>query len=1051
MGVGDRISSIKYCIFRRSGHKKRSEAPLITSVSSGLLRIAPCPRGGYNRGGSNFGSARSSSAFVVYSWFFKGVPPMKFPLVGVQAFSPFVARLSFVRFAVVAAVCFSVGVASVARAAITVTGSVSPSDPASWTSSTISYIGSAADGSVTADDGSDLLSKTAYLGYTSGVSGVVTVNGTGATWTNSSGLNIGYSGTGRLNITAGGSVGSAFSNIGYNSGSYGLVTVSGSGSQWNSLSELLIGWNGKGELSILDGGYVSNAYCCVGDRSYGSVAVSGTGSQWNTTGFLSIGFGGTGMLSIADGGVVNSSVSPNIGYGSSSVGIVTVRGTGAAWTSRASLYSGYSGTGTLNVTSGGSVGNTYGYIGYNSGSVGTATVSGTGSKWTNSSELFVGSSGTGTLNIADGGAVQCANGYVGYLSGSVGTATVSGTGSTWTNSDYLYVGYSGTGTLNVTSGGSVGNSYGYIGYNGDGSVTIDGGSAFSGYWLAIGYGSGATGSLILNGGKLELANSAWLGRTGTGAVTQSSGTAVIKGDLYLGYNSSSSAAYKLSGGQLTVSTREYIGFMGKGVFVQTGGTNSVGTLHVGSAGLYTLNDGQLSSVSASVSNFVQNGGTNFITGSSYSNMLSVVGTYTLNGGRVSATYGESVSGRFIQTGGTNEAGKSLSVVYGTYFLNGGQLSSLAYEYIGNAGTGVFTQTGGTNSVSTALFLAYLYRSAGTYNLDGGTLVASSEYLGHVEAGTFDLYGGTAVFAQTEGTNSTSYLEIGAYSQYVLSGGSLTATSEYLDYFAPGTYGVATGGSGTFIQTGGTNVTSSLQLNTNCNYLLNGGSLVVSSIASKTPNGVNFSFGGGILRAAGNMTVSIPMTLTGTNGNANIDTNGYAVTLSGTLSGEGGLTKLGSGTLALVGSNSFTGGVDVVAGTLIAKGAAVDGGTTAALALVGDLTLEEGAKLAFELGATSSSDKISMADSTLHVGTLEFSDFTFSTLAGFGAGTYTLIDAFAVDGVLGANTDGMIGGLCGTLAITGGDVVLNVSAVPEPTTMLLVIASCGFAFAARRRR
>ena len=75
-----------------------------------------------------------------------------------------------------------------------------------------------------------------------------------------------------------------------------------------------------------------------------------------------------------------------------------------------------------------------GYLGYHAGSTGTATVDGTGSTWTNSGYLYIGNSGNGTLNITNGGKVSNSYGYLGYNSGSTGTATVDGTGSTWTNS-----------------------------------------------------------------------------------------------------------------------------------------------------------------------------------------------------------------------------------------------------------------------------------------------------------------------------------------------------------------------------------------------------------------------------------------------------------------------------------------------------------------------------------------------------------------------------------------------------------------------------------------
>jgi MYXO-CTERM domain-containing protein len=80
-----------------------------------------------------------------------------------------------------------------------------------------------------------------------------------------------------------------------------------------------------------------------------------------------------------------------------------------------------------------------------------------------------------------------------------------------------------------------------------------------------------------------------------------------------------------------------------------------------------------------------------------------------------------------------------------------------------------------------------------------------------------------------------------------------------------------------------------------------------------------------------------VTLSGnkTLGNATYDiTNNTTTTESGTLSGSGGITKLGTGTLVVTASNTFTGAVDVQAGLLnlnSATGSAAGGTTSVAVA------------------------------------------------------------------------------------------------------------------------
>ena len=58
-----------------------------------------------------------------------------------------------------------------------------------------------------------------------------------------------------------------------------------------------------------------------------------------------------------------------------------------------------------------------------------------------------------------------------------------------------------------------------------------------------------------------------------------------------------------------------------------------------------------------------------------------------------------------------------------------------------------------------------------------------------------------------------------------------------------------------------------------------------------------------------------MTLGTSGSGATFDTAGYAVTLSGSLSGPGSLTKVDSGTLTLATPNTYSGNTLVSGGTL----------------------------------------------------------------------------------------------------------------------------------------
>jgi T5SS/PEP-CTERM-associated repeat protein len=562
------------------------------------------------------------------------------------------------------------------------------------------YLGS---GSLAIRNGVAVTSNAGYLGYHGGSMGMATVDGPGSTWTNSNNLYVGYSGSGTLSVTGGGAVNSSSGYIGYNSGSMGIVTVDGVGSSWTNSSSLVVGYSGNGTLSITGGGDVSNpwgyvAYIGYNSGSMGAMKVDGAGSTWTNCSDLYVGVSGSGTLSITGGGDVSDTVG-HIGSGGGSMGSVAVIGAGSTWTNGGCLYVGgdasyYSspGNGTLNITDGGAVTNTIGYIGYGSGwgsdSTGIVTVDGPGSKWTNRSYLYVGggnpsyySGGSGTLNITDGGAVTNTIGYIGcssgYSSGPTGIVTVDGAGSTWTNRSNLYVGggtsgyyCGGNGTLNITNGGAVSDSIGYVGYGSSynsgptGTVTVDG-----------------AGSTWTNRGDLYVGDGTSADEVaGSGTLNISNGGAVSNANSYVGY-ASASGVVTVDGAGSTWTNRGnlYVGYSGMGTVTQTGGTNSVaGTLYLGhdstGSGTYNLNGGVLAvsglSAGAGTAAFNFGGGT-LRANAAFTSALPM--TLTGTGGNATVntqSYAVSLSGSLSGDGGLTKSGSGRLILTGNNSYTG---------------------------------------------------------------------------------------------------------------------------------------------------------------------------------------------------------------------------------------------------------------------------------------------------------------------------------------------------------------------------------------------
>jgi len=143
------------------------------------------------------------------------------------------------------------------------------------------------------------------------------------------------------------------------------------------------------------------------------------------------------------------------------------------------------------------------------------------------------------------------------------------------------------------------------------------------------------------------------------------------------------------------------------------------------------------------------------------------------------------------------------------------------------------------------------------------------------------------------------------------------------------------------------------------YNLNGGTLSTTGVSGYyyAPLPSTFNFNGGILQAtqgdppSGFGFMSLIGTVHVQAGGANIDSDGFNITIAQNLlhdastgTTDGGLTKLGSGSLTLSGTNTYNGGTTINAGTLIANhdGALGTGNVSLASGSGIQLTLQNGA-------------------------------------------------------------------------------------------------------------
>ncbi|MDZ4197947.1 MAG: hypothetical protein U1E27_01535, partial [Kiritimatiellia bacterium] len=395
-------------------------------------------------------------------------------------------------------------------------------------------------------------------------------------------------------------------SVGSAAGATGTLTVADQGQVVYKGTNALIGSSGSGTVNISGGGVLDATEMDLASILY-------VGNANGSVGNLTV----TGTNSALRLGAYTNRVALYVGNSAGSQGFITIADGGLFTYNGTNAFFGNSGSGTLNIQSGGAwlatnvnAGSIL-YVGNGNGSIGNATVTGTNSLlrfgfYTNRNSLIVGSSAgsQGFVTVADGGRFI----YTG------------------TN---LFIASSGAGTLNINSGGVfdaremdvssvfyVGNANGSVGIvniDGVGSELLIGENIRSNV-LRVGNSAGSSGTInISNGGKLVHAGSdVTFGNAGVGALYLTSGgvfdawNMVQNRSIYIGNTTNGLVSISGEGSYFRNAQRAtmYMGFNtgikgtliieDGGIFM--GGTNAIYAGYRGQADILVRSGGQFNNV-----------------------------------------------------------------------------------------------------------------------------------------------------------------------------------------------------------------------------------------------------------------------------------------------------------------------------------------------------------------------------------------------------------------------------------------------------------------------
>jgi autotransporter-associated beta strand protein len=564
-------------------------------------------------------------------------------------------------------------------------------------------------------------------------------------------------------------------------------------------------------------------------------------------------------------------------------------------------------------------------------------------------------SSTGAFGLTKAGAgdliLSSANTFTGATSINAGTVVVSHKDALATNSSVFISTNSGGGTLRLATDVSVNIARIESSSSNPGKIVSDRATPGAGFnhvipvgWFGANTYTFEAGANVTSGVAGITFNSANLtaGSTSTAVLNPTTAVVTINGPVNIGLNNFAKTL-RLDG---TNS-----GNLISGVI-----SNGINTLSILKSGTSTW---ELSGANTFTGSLTVSGGTLAVSGNktgsigaiTVSNTAGLDGTLNIQNGTYALGANNFIVGGAQTTPATGTVNQSGGVVS---FSGGNGL------LLGNAGTtastGIYNLSGGSINTATAVtsrgvMLGANNNSINTFNLSGTGALNMTTATGGTDTsvlhvGRFDsaANGTTNTFNQSGGTANVAILSVGGNGA---TGSGVVSTINW---------------------TGGTFIAASFPRmaagNTNTATLTIGGTADVTLPAFPTVRGTTSTatlyLDGGVLKPSATSSAYISG-LTNAyikSGGAKFHTNSFDITVSqnlltDTVSTGGGLTKEGSGTLSLTGTNTYTGNTTVTAGALSLG----NGTTNTGLADAADVSVASGATLNLNYSGTDTIDEL----------------------------------------------------------------------------------------------